>query len=108
LRLREWASQDNKSLVFETQPGAAGAVSACLIRFGATGVYAGGHSTVIDPVLNDVARDIAVELFFDYYRGRLQGDPCRQVEDAIQQDPECRLLARRVRAVVQWQNSSSP
>ena len=62
----------------------------------------------MDPVLNEVTRDIAIELFFDYYRGRLQGEPCRQVEDAIQQDPESRLLAQRVRAVVQWQNSSSP
>jgi hypothetical protein len=61
----------------------------------------------MDSVLNEVTRNIAVELFFDYYRGRLKGERCRQVEDAIQQDPECRLLASRVRAVVQWQNSSS-
>jgi len=54
-----------------------------------------------DPVSNEVTREIAIDLFFDYFRGRLKGEPNRQVEDAILQDPECRRLAQRVRAVVQ-------
>ncbi|MDP2621561.1 MAG: hypothetical protein Q8P46_15555 [Hyphomicrobiales bacterium] len=58
-------------------------------------------------VSNDMVREMAIELFFEYYRGRLEGETCRQVEDAIQQDPECRLLAERVRAVVRWQNSAT-
>jgi len=61
----------------------------------------------METVLNETTRDVTVELFFDYYRGRLRGKSCRQVEDAIMKDLEWRQLAKRVRAVVQWQNSAS-